>query len=121
MRGVLCEVRVRESEQLDDARVGDSVVDGAVLPARLDEPAPAQAGEVVRHLRLREPEPFDELPDRQLALVAEKLEDPQPDRVAEAAEVLGDEIGADRASGRRNGETGLITQLPYQNIQILGP
>ena len=59
MRAVLCEVRVREFEHLDDARVGDSVVDGAVLPARLDEPAPAQAGEVVRHLRLRQAEPVE--------------------------------------------------------------
>lgn len=91
---------MREVEHRDNALVGDPVEHGAVLTACLDEAAPAQAREVVRHLRLCEPEPFDQLADRELALVTKQLENPQANRVAETAEVLRDEIGLDRSLGK---------------------
>ena len=71
MLGVVVEQRVGEVEHRDDARVGDPVVDGAVLAAGLDEAAPAQTGEMVGDLRLRLAEPLDQLTDRELALVAQ--------------------------------------------------
>jgi hypothetical protein len=47
----------REIEHRFNARVGAPVEDNAVLAARLDEPAPALAGEVIGDLRLRHAEP----------------------------------------------------------------
>ena len=93
---VVLEQRVREIEDPDHPLVGDPVVDGAVLPARVDKPAPAQTGEMVGDLRLCDPEPLDELADRQFALLLQQLEDVQPRRIAEAAEVLRDEIAPGR-------------------------
>jgi hypothetical protein len=58
---VVLEQRVREVEDRDHPLVGDPVVDGPVLSARVDEAAPAQAGEVVGRLRLRNAKPLDEL------------------------------------------------------------
>ena len=72
---VVLEQLVREVEDRDHSLVGDPVVDGAVLPAGVDESAPAKTGEVVGHLRLCDPEPGDELADRQLTLLVEQLED----------------------------------------------
>jgi hypothetical protein len=66
---VVLEQRVRELEHRDHPLVGDPVVDGAVFPARVDETAPAKTGEMVGDLRLRDPEPRDELSDRELALL----------------------------------------------------
>jgi hypothetical protein len=66
--GVVGQQRVPEVEHPSDAFVADLVEDGAVLASCLDEAAPAQTGEVVRHLRLRDPQTLDELPDGQLAL-----------------------------------------------------
>ena len=63
---------------------------------------------MVRHLRLRDPQPLDELPDGQFALRSKQFEDPQPDRVAEAAEVLRDQVRLDRSlrqAERRSGST----------------
>jgi hypothetical protein len=74
-----------------------------VLAAGLDEAAPAKAGEVVGDLRLGDPEAVDELADRELALLAEELEDAKAGRVAQAAEVLGDEIGLGRGGGQSKG------------------
>src|SRR5438067_7586130 len=88
-------------EHLDAAFVGDPVVDGAMLAPRLDEAAPAQTGEVVRDLRLRLAQPLDQLPHRQLSLVAQQLQNLHPRLVAETAEVLGDQV----AAGRRFGQT----------------
>ena len=75
-----------------------------MLSAGFDESAPPQAREVIRHLRLREPEPLDELSHRELAFVTEDFEDPHPDRVAQAPEVLRDEVGLHR--GGRQAERG---------------
>lgn len=100
---VVLEQGVRELEDPDHAFVGDPVVDGAVLLACLDEAAPAQAGEVIGHLGLRDPEPFDELTDRELAVLLQQIQDPQPRRVAQAAEVLGDEVGLGRGLGKTEG------------------
>jgi hypothetical protein len=50
---VVLEQRVREVEDPDHPLVGDPVVDGAVLAARVDEAAPAKTSEVVGDLRLR--------------------------------------------------------------------
>jgi cytochrome c biogenesis protein CcdA len=73
------------------------------VPApRLDESAPAQTGEVVGDLQLRLAEALDQLADRQLAFRLQQLEDPKPDRVAESAEVLRDEI--DRGGSGRKAE-----------------
>src|SRR2546425_4727286 len=88
-------------EHLDDALVGDPVVDRAMLAPRLDEAAPTQTGEVVRDLRLRLAQPLDQLPHRQLSLVAQQLQNLHPRLVAETAEVLGDQV----AAGRRLGQT----------------
>lgn len=93
---VVLEQRVREVEDQGHPLVGDPVVDGPVLSARVDEAAPAQAGEVVGRLRLGDAEPLDELADGQLALLLQQLEDAQPGWVAQSAEVLGDEIGLGR-------------------------
>ncbi len=72
---VVLEQRVRKLEHADDPLVGDAVVDGAVFAACVDEAAPAKAGEVVGDLRLRDPEPRDELSDRELALFSQQLQD----------------------------------------------
>jgi acyl-CoA reductase-like NAD-dependent aldehyde dehydrogenase len=96
----VCEQRLREIEQLRDALVRDAVVDDAMLAPRLHKTAPAQAGEMIRDLRLRLPEARDELADRQLTLVAQQLEDAHPGRVAEAAEVLRDEVAVSRSFGQ---------------------
>jgi hypothetical protein len=89
---IVLEQGVRELEHPDHTFVGDPVVDGPVLPASLDEATPAQAGEVIGHLGLRDPEPFGELTDRELTLLLQQLQDPQARRVAQAAEVLGDDV-----------------------------
>lgn len=97
---VVLEQRVRELDDLRYPLVGDPVVDGAMVAAALDEAAPTKTGEVIGHLRLCEPEPRDELTDGELALLLEQLEDAQPGRVAEATEVLGDEVCPRRGLGK---------------------
>ena len=91
---VVVQQRVRQVDHPHDSLVGDPVVDDAMLAPCLDEAAPAQAGEMVRHLRLRRPEPIDQLSHRQLALVAQQLEDANARGVAEPAEVLRDQVAA---------------------------
>ena len=98
MLGVVGEQPLSELEQLEDSWVGDPVEDAPLLALGLDEAAPAQAGEVVGDLRLRYAEPLDELADGQLAFVAQQLEDADPGGVAEAAEVLGDEVALGRSA-----------------------
>jgi ATP-binding cassette, subfamily B, bacterial len=73
--GVVGEQRVSEIEHLDHTRVGDAIDHGAVLAPGLDEPAPAQAGEVVGHLWLRLAEAPHQLSHRQPALVFRALID----------------------------------------------
>ncbi|HET8893585.1 MAG TPA: hypothetical protein VFM96_05770 [Gaiellaceae bacterium] len=98
--GVIVEQRLCKVEHFDDALVSDPVEDGAVLAPRLDEAAPTQTGEMVGDLGLRLIEPLDQLTDRELTLVAEQLEDPDTGRVAETAEVLGDQIAAGGRFGK---------------------
>src|SRR5439155_16218468 len=103
---------MREVEHPNDPLVAELVEDGAVFATRLDEATPAQTGEMVRHFRLGDPEPFHELADRQLALRSEQLEDPEPDRIAEATEVLRDEVGLGRGirqTERRSGTHQALT------------
>jgi hypothetical protein len=100
---VVLEQCVREVEHLDDALVRDPVVDDPVLAAGSDEAAPAKTDEVGGDLRLGEPEPRDELADRQLALLAQQLEDAKSSRIAEAAEVFATRSLLAGASGSRNG------------------
>ena len=90
---VIGEQGVSEVEQIEHAVVRDPVVDGAVLAAGNNEAAPTEAGKMVGDLWLRESEPLDKFAHRQLALVAQQLEDAHARRVAETAEVLGNEIG----------------------------
>ena len=47
-----CGFVAAERQELRHARVGDAVVDCRMVAASVDEPAPAQAGQVVGHLRL---------------------------------------------------------------------
>ncbi len=60
--GVVTQQLLAQLEEARDPLVGQAVVDGPVLAAAIDEAAPAQAGEVVRDLRLRRSERFHELP-----------------------------------------------------------
>ena len=92
MLGVIREQRLRQLQHRLHPCVADSVEHGAALASRLDEPAPAKAGEVIRPLRLRQREPVDELADAEFPFALEQLEDAQPDRIAQSAEVLRDEI-----------------------------
>ena len=92
MLGVIGEKRLRQVQYRVHPRVGDSVEHCPALAAGGDEAAPAKAGEVIRHLRLRQREPVDELADAEFPFALEQLEDAQPDRIAQSAEVLRDEI-----------------------------
>src|SRR4029453_5015599 len=86
--------------ELQDGRdpiIGQPVVHHPVVAAGIEEPAPAQAGQMVGDLWLGLGEPAAKLPRRQLPLRLEQPEDAQPGRVAEGAEVLGDQVGAGRS------------------------
>jgi hypothetical protein len=117
--GVVVEQRVRKIEDLDDALVGDPVVNGAVLAAGLDEAAPAQTGEMGGDLRLRQSEPLDQLADRELNLVAEQLENAHSGRIAEPAEVLGDKIAAHGRFGKADGASTTDTESPLTYLPVL--
>jgi hypothetical protein len=91
--GVVLQQRAAERQQLRDSPVREPVVDARVLAAGLHETAPAQARQVIRDLGLRLAEPLDEIADRQLAVLPQQLEDAHPRRVAQPAEVLGDQVG----------------------------
>src|SRR2546428_12628748 len=93
---VVSEQRLPEVEHRDHSLVGDPVEHRALLTPRLDEATPAQAGEMIRDLRLRHTKTCDELADRQLALTAQQLEDPQPDRITQPAEVLRHQVARQR-------------------------
>jgi len=91
--------RTAELNDCADALVRQAVVDGAVLAACGHEAAPAQAGEMVRDLRLRLAELLGELSDRALSL-GHELEDAQPGAVPEHAEVLRQQVGLDGRDGQ---------------------
>src|SRR5262249_57245509 len=80
----------------------------------LDKAAPTQTSEMVRDLRLRLAEPLDQLAHRQLTLVAQQLENAHPGRVAEAAEVLRDQV----AARRRLGETERCFEYGHQHLLL---
>jgi len=112
--GVVVQKRLCKVEHLDDALVGDPVVDGAMLAAGLDEAAPAQTGEMVGDLRLWLAEPLHQLTDRELTLVAQQLENAHSGRIAEPAEVLRDQVAAHRRCGKaERGFTGGHERLLY--------
>ena len=52
--GVVVKQPVGKTQHLNDTSVGDRVEDRPTLLARDNEAAPAQAGQVVRDLRLRD-------------------------------------------------------------------
>jgi hypothetical protein len=55
---------------------------------------------VIRHLRLRQREPVDELTDAEFTSASEQFEDAQPDRIAQSAEVLRHQIRLQRGGGK---------------------
>lgn len=121
MVGVVGKESVGESEQFENPRVGDPVEHPPLAAFGCDEAAPAQAGEMVGDLGLWDREPLGELADGEFALAAEQLEDAQPGRVAEAAEVLGDEVALGRRLGQPEGgwrACGHIREDKYQNWGI---
>src|SRR5262249_55028779 len=68
-------------------------------------------------------QPHHQLTDRELALVAKQLEDAQAYRVAEAPEVLGDEVGARRRlrnpkRGCKLSQRGLLFHIYLTSYQI---
>lgn len=83
---------VREAEDLDHPLVFDAVVDRTVLAAGLDEAACPKRREMARHGRLRDTEALGQVADRELALLAEQLEDAEARRVGERPEVGGHRI-----------------------------
>src|SRR5581483_9246583 len=93
---VLLEQAAGEGDDPRDTPVGDPVVDRAMVAARRDEAAPAKAREVVRNVGLGNCKTFDQLPDRELVLGLQQLDDPEPGRMGEDAEVLGEELGPGR-------------------------
>ena len=99
MIGVIGQQGLRQLKHRLHSPIGDPVEHQPALPARRDEAAPAQAGEMIGHLRLRQPEPLHERADRQLALALQELEDPQPARIPETAEVLCYQIRLQRRRG----------------------
>ena len=118
MLGVIREQRLRQLQHRIHPCVADSVEHGAALASRLDEPAPAQAGEVIRYLRLRQRQPADKLTDTEFPLASEQVEDAQPDRIAQPSEVLRHQIRLERGCGKterrgtdraRHGGTYIIT------------
>jgi len=69
MLTVVTEQRPSQLEKFIDALVGDPVIDRTVLPAGSDKPAPSQAGQVIRDLRLRRAYPRNEFADGHLASI----------------------------------------------------
>ncbi len=63
---VVVEQLVAEFEQGEHALVGDEVEHGPMLAFDGNEPAPAQAGEMVRNAGLADREPLGDLADRNL-------------------------------------------------------
>src|SRR5215212_704466 len=100
---IVLEQFTREPEQLDDPRVGDRVVDVAMLAPGSDEPAPAQTRKMVRDLRLRLAGGGDQLAHGPLRLRHEP-QDPQADRVAEGPEVLRQDVHGRRRSRQVEGD-----------------
>jgi len=60
---VVCEQRANERQHLGDAAICHSVIDSPMLAAWDDKAAPAKAGQVLRHLGLRESELLHQLTD----------------------------------------------------------
>ncbi len=112
MFGVVGEQGVADFEQGQHALVGDEVEHRAVLAACRDEPAPTQAGQVIRHARLRDSEPCRDRADRQLALAAEQLQNPQPRRIRKRAEVLRDQVAALRRGRQLKGRLAQNSAYP---------
>lgn len=80
-----------------------------MLAPRLHETTPAQAGEMVRDLRLRNPKPLDQLTNRQLASVTQQRQYAKPGGVAQRAKILRNQIGLHRC-GRQTKRSELAHQ-----------
>ena len=93
MVGVVVQQPLGQVEHRGDPGVGQLVVDDPVLAAGGDEPAPAQAGQVVGDLGLGLAEPAGQVTGGQFSLGLEQPEDAQAGWVAQGAEVLGDQVG----------------------------
>ena len=93
MLRVIGQQRPAQAEQLKHAVIGDAVEDVGVAALARDEPAPAQARQVVGDLRLGLAEALYEVADRQLAVLVEQLQRAHPRRIRQHLEVLGDEVG----------------------------
>lgn len=89
---VLIEERRRQTEDPDHPLVPDAVVDRTVLAADLDEAACPKRREMARYGRLRDAEALAQLADRELALLAEQLEDAEARRVGQRPEAGRDRI-----------------------------
>ena len=93
MIDVVSEQRLGQLQHRPHPPIGYPVVDGAPLAARFDKAAPAQTRQMVGNLRLRQPESLDQLADCQLTLSLKQFKDPKPYRIAQAPEVLRNQIG----------------------------
>jgi hypothetical protein len=69
--GVVGQECTAEPQHLQHPLIGNPVEDVRVAPFALDESAPAQTGQMVRHLRLGLPQLLDQLAHRQLAALVE--------------------------------------------------
>lgn len=90
--GAIAEESARQLDRVHHALIGEAVVNDPVLAAASHESTPTQAGEVVRHLRLRELESLNDLADRHL-LLRQELKGAKAGRLAEGTEILRDEFG----------------------------
>ncbi len=96
MLGVVGQEGSAEREQFAHSRVGDSVVHGAVLAPRVNEPAPTQTRKMIGQVRPPEAQAQGQLADRHLGALVQELEYPHAGWVGEHLEVLGDEVGLGR-------------------------
>jgi hypothetical protein len=90
-------------------------VDVRVPALALDKAAPAQAGEVVGDLGLRLAEPFDQLADRQLVVLASSSRIRRRVGSASTRKYFATRSGSAGAGGSRNGVSsdGLAIAAPY--------
>jgi hypothetical protein len=66
---------------------------------------------MIRHARLGLLEPAEELADAQFAALGQRFQDPQPCRVAEHAEVLGEQLRGGWLLGQREGADATVCRM----------
>jgi ketosteroid isomerase-like protein len=101
--GVVLEQRVGDLHQLAYPPVGQAIDHRAILAPGVHKAAPAQAAQMSRHRGLRHLQAPHQLAGRQLAGFPKHPQDPQASRIAEATEVLGQQLGAARGIGQCEG------------------